>query len=146
MVYRLLRLNLTSIHFVSTVTVVDSNPSVKSPLIRPNLEWQGSFDKFESARWHFVGGSRYSIIAWYIVRSVDTKGHFLQICFIYRAFSLKYEALLRHTWPFPLQQNTTHSKNPGRVAKAIKRPRTRSTAARQVSNAHERDLVTNQNV
>ena len=29
---------------------------------------------------------------------------------------------------------------------AIKRPRTRSTAARQVSNAHERDLVTNQNV
>jgi len=29
---------------------------------------------------------------------------------------------------------------------AIKRPRTRSTAARQVSNAHERDIVTNQNV
>ena len=29
---------------------------------------------------------------------------------------------------------------------AIKRPRTRSIAARQVSNAHERDLVTNQNV
>ena len=29
---------------------------------------------------------------------------------------------------------------------AIKRPRTRSTTARQVSNAHERDLVTNQNV
>jgi len=29
---------------------------------------------------------------------------------------------------------------------AIKRPRTRSTAARQVSNTHERDLVTNQNV
>ena len=29
---------------------------------------------------------------------------------------------------------------------AIKRPRTRSTAARQVSNAYERDLVTNQNV
>jgi len=29
---------------------------------------------------------------------------------------------------------------------AIQRPRTRSTAARQVSNAHERDLVTNQNV
>jgi len=27
--------------------------------------------------------------------------------------------------------------------KAIKRPRTRSAAARQVSNAHERDLVTN---
>jgi len=32
------------------------------------------------------------------------------------------------------------------VTRAIKRPRTRSTAARQVSNAHERDLVTNQNV
>ena len=30
--------------------------------------------------------------------------------------------------------------------RAIKRPRTRSTAARQVSNAYERDLVTNQNV
>ena len=30
--------------------------------------------------------------------------------------------------------------------RAIKRPRTRSTAACQVSNAHERDLVTNQNV
>ena len=30
--------------------------------------------------------------------------------------------------------------------RALKRPRTRSTAARQVSNAHERDLVTNQNV
>jgi len=30
--------------------------------------------------------------------------------------------------------------------RAIKRPRTRSTAARQMSNAHERDLVTNQNV
>jgi len=29
---------------------------------------------------------------------------------------------------------------------AIKRPRTRSTAARQVSNAHERDLVTNQKI
>ena len=29
---------------------------------------------------------------------------------------------------------------------AIKRPRTRSTAARQVGNAYERDLVTNQNV
>jgi len=29
---------------------------------------------------------------------------------------------------------------------AIKRPRTRSAAARQVSNAHERDLVTNKNV
>jgi len=29
---------------------------------------------------------------------------------------------------------------------AIKRPRTRSTAARQVRYAHERDLVTNQNV
>jgi len=29
---------------------------------------------------------------------------------------------------------------------AIKRPRTRSTAARQVSNTHTRDLVTNQNV
>ena len=29
---------------------------------------------------------------------------------------------------------------------AIKRARTRSTAARQVSNAYERDLVTNQNV
>jgi hypothetical protein len=29
---------------------------------------------------------------------------------------------------------------------AIQRPRTRSVAARQVSNAHERDLVTNQNV
>jgi len=29
---------------------------------------------------------------------------------------------------------------------AMKRPRTRSTAARQVGNAHERDLVTNQNV
>ena len=29
---------------------------------------------------------------------------------------------------------------------AIKRPRTRSTAARQVSSAYERDLVTNQNV
>jgi len=28
----------------------------------------------------------------------------------------------------------------------INRPRTRSTAARQVSNAHERDVVTNQNV
>ena len=27
-----------------------------------------------------------------------------------------------------------------------KRPRTRYTTARQVSNAHERDLVTNQNV
>jgi len=30
--------------------------------------------------------------------------------------------------------------------RAIKRPRTRPTAARQVSNVHERDLVTNQNV
>ena len=29
---------------------------------------------------------------------------------------------------------------------AIKRPRTRSTAARQVSSAYKRDLVTNQNV
>jgi len=29
---------------------------------------------------------------------------------------------------------------------AIKRPQTRSTAAREVSNTHERDLVTNQNV
>ena len=29
---------------------------------------------------------------------------------------------------------------------AIKRPRTRSTAARKVSNTYERDLVTNQNV
>jgi len=28
----------------------------------------------------------------------------------------------------------------------VKRPRTRSAAARQVINAHERDLVTNQNV
>ena len=33
-----------------------------------------------------------------------------------------------------------------RMWQAIKRPRTRSTAARQVSNTHERDLVTNQNV
>jgi len=32
------------------------------------------------------------------------------------------------------------------LEEAIKRPRTRSTAARQVSNTHERDLVTNQNV
>jgi len=32
------------------------------------------------------------------------------------------------------------------VCAAIKRPRTRSATARQVSNAHERDLVTNQNV
>jgi len=30
------------------------------------------------------------------------------------------------------------------LPEAIKRPRTRSAAARQVSNAHERDLVTNQ--
>jgi len=30
--------------------------------------------------------------------------------------------------------------------RAIKRPRTRSAAVRQVSNALERDLVTNQNV
>jgi len=29
--------------------------------------------------------------------------------------------------------------------RAIKRPRTKSTAVRQVSNVHERDLVTNQN-
>ena len=29
---------------------------------------------------------------------------------------------------------------------AIQRPRTRSAAARQTSNTHERDLVTNQNV
>jgi len=29
---------------------------------------------------------------------------------------------------------------------AIQRPRTRSVAARQVSNAHERDFVTNKNV
>jgi len=37
--------------------------------------------------------------------------------------------------------------NPSRSSKpAIKRPQTRSTAARQVSTAHERDLVTNQNV
>jgi len=32
------------------------------------------------------------------------------------------------------------------LPRAIKRPRTRSTAARPVSNAHGRDLVTNQNV
>jgi len=32
------------------------------------------------------------------------------------------------------------------VSLAIKRPRTKSTAARQVSNVHERDLVTNHNV
>jgi len=32
------------------------------------------------------------------------------------------------------------------VPSAIKHPRTRSTTARQVSNAHERDLVTNQKV
>ena len=30
--------------------------------------------------------------------------------------------------------------------RALKRPRTKSTTARQVSNAYERDLVTNQNV
>ena len=34
----------------------------------------------------------------------------------------------------------------GLLNSVIKRPRTRSTAARQVSNAHERDLVTNQKV
>jgi len=32
------------------------------------------------------------------------------------------------------------------MEQAIQRPRTRSVAARQVSNAHERDLVMNQNV
>jgi len=32
------------------------------------------------------------------------------------------------------------------VSGTKKRPRSRSTAARQVSKAHERDLVTNQNV
>jgi len=40
-----------------------------------------------------------------------------------------------------LQHTGTHCNTP-----AIKRLRTRSTAARQVSNAHERDLDTNQNV
>jgi len=33
-----------------------------------------------------------------------------------------------------------------RTSTAIKRLRTRSTIARQVSNAHERELVTNQNI
>jgi len=44
--------------------------------------------------------------------------------------------------------NTVFSNSPTfkKVEWAIKRPRTGSTAARQVSNAHERDLVTNQNV
>ena len=32
------------------------------------------------------------------------------------------------------------------LRKAIKRPRTRSATARPVSNAHKRDLVTNQNI
>jgi len=40
-----------------------------------------------------------------------------------------------------VNMNTTYT-----LEKAIKRPRTRSAAARQVSNAHERDLITNQNV
>jgi len=31
-------------------------------------------------------------------------------------------------------------------SRTIQRPRTRSAAARQMSNAHERDLVTNQNI
>jgi len=39
-----------------------------------------------------------------------------------------------------------HHNHAGLEIQAIKRPRTRSAAARQVINAHEQDIVTNQNV
>ena len=40
----------------------------------------------------------------------------------------------------------THTRIRNYIEWAIQRPRTRSAAARQVSNAHKRDLVTNKNV
>jgi len=45
-----------------------------------------------------------------------------------------------------MRPDTVKDWHPVLLMVAIKHPRTRSTAARQVSNAHERDLVTNQNV
>ena len=53
------------------------------------------------------------------------------------------KALARHSVEIGLPKHYTPNHV---VPEAIKRPRTRSTAARQVSNAHHRDLVTNQNV
>jgi len=46
----------------------------------------------------------------------------------------------------PIREPLEGVRTKGRLHQAIKRPRTRSTAARQVSNAYERDVVKNQNV
>jgi len=64
-------------------------------------------------------------------------------CIATTAVSLSFGEIRESTFEWSAVKNTVGI---AREQVAIQRPQTRSTAARQVSNAHERDFVTNENV